>query len=1288
MTDINLIIDNTLTKDNNIYDKILEYENLNNQLHFYKYNNYNYNKTEYNKTLDDFYYLDNYVEYFDNIINTNNDIKKILVKKFLTFHYPITDSIVKKQTIIQKNSINLSYPINAYYYKTINNKSKLKPYIIPSNLDFNLYGLKQSKFLNLLYPYNLNPYKYEHNYIFQKYRSYFIIHDKLYDIYNKDFVNNLDSNKIKYIYNIINYEYINLIDSSSILKNNYHITNPIISYQIPEYKIYPDKKYIDNYLPIFNKFLNFKINKYFSNHSYYSFYYNGLLELYEDILLYSIDHSKVKNKINNRIQEQENLLTYKQNQKVIINYKLKQNELEYLTKTKFPNLFNPNSKEFLFKSEYTFNFDKLPKKIQDIILLDYKKLQTYKNNYINNKCIHKDLIYKFNRSYNKEHLLKDIKSLIKNDTSKNPNEYYKCIKCSFDLICPHIIDYYTLLFDKSSKKSEYVINQIILQKYNLTKKQINEGLAKITNDMINYCKICGEEISKSPNLEQNVEYKDNVKMNTVDYTDANIELVKRNASYIIYSYINFNDIKLRLTKSFLINHVTNNIIYYIDNLERNLRKSKKYNEGEIQKLLSLNATIFIYSNLIFIMIKYPEIDFKYQHNKSIITPKKGSRSSSQVLLISLKDKFKIAYKLIISSNNVLLNDLKYNSKLDEIQQLLIKSYGLISTNTELVISNQNIKKVNLNNEFHNNHMFNYFTLFKLSFDNNIKKNKLYYPSLKFDFNLTYYTQNNIEKNINYLNDYKLKNINFNKEFDKLSSITSIKSYEEYKFLSFISFYYHIYYKLYEYPIYEILDRNNNKSLITIENKVLFNNLESYNFNTIIKKEFNHYIIYLKLLNVLKIYELSLINTNLTYYLYPYSFLKLNNFRYFYNNKINLNLNSFYCNDGYQHKFNNYIYKIDNKTLIINKKDLDKFINNNNNFKFIEHQCIKCSKTETDLKNPNPEITEILDTKTNINGFFNLYLNLCPLKNKNNKNDYHKFKELNNELICSNCNIKYIDLLNKNLNVYKQFKSKYVDYKKDLQNNLNLQLSTFNKETNNSINISTDDKYNNIIMEIDNLNLDNLIIILSSKFKLNNKILQILGLTENNIYDELDKIQPTFDNISNRLSKLISYINNIHISINLLKYNTKIKKTYYEQDLYLLLVTYLNLTSKLNKVLPDTFNFLNVINQVKISMDNEKIIHFCLKYIYSLIIKLININEKELDSKLDSFIKYILFKILKFDELFTKYNYSKLKQMFSENIDNNLNIDDIENINEEDEEDDLFEYNKLDIEFEDEEDLDN
>ena len=67
-------------------------------------------------------------------------------------------------------------------------------------------------------------------------------------------------------------------------------------------------------------------------------------------------------------------------------------------------------------------------------------------------------------------------------------------------------------------------------------------MSKAPIDMIYYCKSCGEELGKSYDIEQNVEFKDNVRQNTLEYSDDTSSMIKNNVSYIVYTYISFKDI--------------------------------------------------------------------------------------------------------------------------------------------------------------------------------------------------------------------------------------------------------------------------------------------------------------------------------------------------------------------------------------------------------------------------------------------------------------------------------------------------------------------------------------------------------------------------------------------------------------------------------------------------------------------------------------------------------------------------------------------------------------------------
>ena len=130
-------------------------------------------------------------------------------------------------------------------------------------------------------------------------------------------------------------------------------------------------------------------------------------------------------------------------------------------------------------------------------------------------------------------------------------------------------------------------------------------------------------------------------------------------------------------------------------------------------------------------------------------------------------------------------------------------------------------------------------------------------------------------------------------------------------------------------------------------------------------------------------------------------------------------------------------------------------------------------------------------------------------------------------------------------------------------------------------------------------------------------------------------------------------------------------------------------AKLDKFLPSIeYNILDLTNLLKLNYDNKYIVEFFIKLIIQFILDLNLINETKFDNKLDLFIEFLFNKILKYDELFTNFNYSQLKQMFNEDKFENINEqynDDYDDENEDD--DELFGYTNLNIQFEDENPLD-
>ena len=1362
MTEINIILDTNfeeLSETTLKNDKELFYELLNQDFDIYALNNYSKYRIPYNQLLNDLLFNDNYLDYEKDLYNIDSiNIKKLILKKVLIFFNPIIKTIldVKKSSIIDKLAVNLNYPINA---KIISKDKKLINRRLSANSYFLINGLyNTTKSINYNLPFKLDNFKYINQLIIKLLYSIGDISINLshlnYNNLGTFDITKIDNDVLKELYLI----YLNLFLSNL---NNNILINSNINYLLNNNsgielynKLYKDQNklidvnYSKNYITSFNKFLSYKINDYFTNHSYYAFQSNDLLHLYEEILIYSIDKESTQNKINNILLGIENLKEYNNNKKIIDEYNLKYIQLEYLTKKRFPNLFNPNSKDVIFYKHKQFNLNDLPKKYKDIILIDYKKLQNYANENIKNKCKHKDLIKELNSTNNKYPIVKELNALIQGNPNNN-DEYYKCILCSYNLICPHILEYYNLLFSKKDFKidNDFSIRQHLINKY-MTNAKVN---------MIYYCKVCGEELGQSLDLEQNIEYQDKVKLNTSEYSDETLEMVRNNTMHIVYSYIVFTSLNINISKKYLINYIFTSILTNINLIEKSLRKAKIYTEEQIKNLLDFNSIIFIYASLIFIMTKYPFISFIQTQKRSyagkgdiiiagrdstnIIIPKKVEIKSNKDLLNLIKLRFKEAYEIIVSTNNILLYKLKYNKQQEKIKELLIKTYGIVAKNDQMTLNEKTDKMLN-SNLLINSSIFNYYYLIKSIYP--LKAPSQLISSLPISsFNSKLYNSDISKLDItNYDKILNLSNINSNKIDNLFSNFSSpiidekllnkvlqndkISDYNEYKILSFNLFYYHIKYELYNVPIYDSISTEqviNNKLSKFITNNVYLDKLKS--------DENNNLYTYIKLSQLVKLYEIELINNNIKYNLYPFSLIKLNNSRYFYKKDIHLNI--YFCStDGFPHNFNIYVF-LDNKKnkIEINKKQLDKNIDNIYNLNFLDYKCSKCNNEKNTLvssKITNNNIIKLINDNNDKDGFFNLYINVCPvtIKNKITQQDdmqFHKFDYKNTgtgngndykNIVCELCKIKYIDLLDKKDDIYLQYSKEYEDYKNKKQNIINTQLHQITKRFDYQYNKNIKDIYkdnllklnilssvlsnsNDIMSIINNINYDTTVVNFSKQFtnadneKINIIFLQKIGLTEGYEYNEkqLNTINNTYTLL--RINKLVSYFRTMLIYYNLLKYNKNLT-THYDLDFFNLinkLQENNQFKTKVDKYLPDIkYNISDLIISLKLQYDNEYITKFLIKLILQFILDLDQINKSKFDNNLNIFIQFILTKILKFDELFTNFNYAQLKQMFNEDkFDMNTPFQENEEYDNEDD-DDLFGYNDLNIQFEDEEPFDN
>jgi len=729
MNEINIILDSDLELNDNLStlknDKKILFEKVNKHMNILNINKNSYASDELiNSKLDDLLYLDNYIDFITDIdltsLNTTNNFendvinklenkssfsKKIIIKKMLELIHPIIEDsninnvdINKKSTIVNKSQIMLNYPIESKYINPKLHIKELKTYIIPALNYFNVVGLYNNENLSFNLPYTLNEFNLEINSILKRTQG----ENNL--VYIKDLSYN---NKCIFSIENINIEELIKLYKLVLARFKLHINNFEIDYNKKEinesYKsnITDNDEILNEDLVLYNKFLNSKIGNYLKdnntsiNNIYNSFNNDGLLFLYEKIKLYTIDNDNVKNIINKIVDQKKNLLEYNKNKLILNNKILVNNKLEHSTKKKFPNLFNPNHKENIFNKFNLFDINKLPKKYKEVILLDFKKNEDFIKNQLYNKCKHKEILKNFYNSDNKYSYFQDLLKFINKDTntSKN-NNIYKCSACSFNLICPHVVDYYILLFSKNTSKNN-TLEHINNNADYINQKIINKYMSNAPIDMIYYCKVCGEMLGTNAEIEQNSEYKDNIKTNTLEYSDTTSTTVMNSVSYIVYTYVSFKGITMSINKKQIIKYIIDNISIYINNIEKKLRKGKNYDNEKITHMLKFNIIIFTYASIIFIMNKYPNLVFHKvkQSNKfdNIIVAKEGSNyKKGSKSMNNIKENFRSAYELIINTNYLLLSKLDYNKSSDVVKNILVKTYTLINNSNELELDMKKI----------------------------------------------------------------------------------------------------------------------------------------------------------------------------------------------------------------------------------------------------------------------------------------------------------------------------------------------------------------------------------------------------------------------------------------------------------------------------------------------------------------------------------------------------------------------------------------------------------------------
>ena len=510
------------------------------------------------------------------------DIRELIINDILVYCYPIVSyikydsikdiavqniiNIVKKENVHVENLYTTVSDLDGYMIiskdKTSHdnpniqiNINELKKIKIPKNTSIQIVSFllfdefskhqtfKEDRFFKINDLFFKSEYEKLRNYIGDN--SYLISNDL--SVLKEQIQNNFKIHKERMIYirNVFN-----LIGLSEEQKQI--ITDKKID--IP--KIFTDKdfSYMDSFY--FNLFNNNKIE------AYYSFLLN------------------LPNKTNSYLEEakmfEKHLKKIKMNDVKMEDKQLENILLDNFSKKRF------NGRKFIALSD----------KEKLIIKNDYENYKKKYTDFISNKCEHKSLVSKLQKSTMEEELklFSKILNLVdRGENSKNEfGKMKKCNKCGYDLICPHKIELYKL------------------RKNNSTDRQIRDKMMTFCSETsLNksyYCNTCNEKILTEENEEDVIFVKSkqiqsvNIEVNEISqmiYTDAGL---------IIKNYVTFSNV---INVKNFIRNIVDIISDKLNVISAKLHKNKTASNQMNYNIIKIHSYCYIIATIMFIITNNP-----------------------------------------------------------------------------------------------------------------------------------------------------------------------------------------------------------------------------------------------------------------------------------------------------------------------------------------------------------------------------------------------------------------------------------------------------------------------------------------------------------------------------------------------------------------------------------------------------------------------------------------------------------------------------------------------------------
>lgn len=371
-------------------------------------------------------------------------------------------------------------------------------------------------------------------------------------------------------------------------------------------------------------------------------------ELYDVIQLQGKQSDNARAIMDSMRDARPRSIEYAKAMAVLANNKLAHSRLLFVCRKQYPNLFNPNSKECLFKKLEDFSVDKLPPEIRQSVEMLARSVVETENARVNSTCEHSMLINAFDTANYDNDKIAKWKQLDKVVDMKAGEEFASCKLCNARLMCKHVVELWSAL--SSTKKSNMdasVVSSRILGKYMFGARA---SAKKLTSTGRYSCRICGEDLGSAYELD----------MSSRGHPDANFSDVNKLVYEVIArrGEVKHNSV---ITKKYITKMVETIIEPHIAHV---MQMAEAFSKGSsMADVVDMYTVIFIFASLV--ATWNANVGFSFSQDKHVVAKN------------TLRSKFVNAFNILVRN---------YGARIivdhERAKELMVKAYTTV--NEEIV----------------------------------------------------------------------------------------------------------------------------------------------------------------------------------------------------------------------------------------------------------------------------------------------------------------------------------------------------------------------------------------------------------------------------------------------------------------------------------------------------------------------------------------------------------------------------------------------------------------------------